>query len=377
MLIWNLVALLPFNGGHANWLLLFFPFEVPLVGFFIDCLFKSPDMKLNLAPICALLLAGPISSVLAKNLLADQLFRRGLDIGVGDAALEIAERELFQEKRAALPEDDSGVNVVSRADNAGAAAASNFNETAFNATAVKACDSALSAMKSAVNPSGIVACYNIPFYDNTTGVFQTDLRLYQMNQPVDEFAGTKPTQYSMQITIPEATLSSPKSMISGPIQSKTSGGQTIQMLQGFTSVGQLNDKLSTEKLTADDLRVIMIPNITMSTNNPVTSNLISTTLSSDTISYVAGQLAQPNGTPTNITFPEAMTRTTAILFSATKFSYPGTHILVNPIGGIITGIWCGLFIATVGLGTIGRYRFRQAYRERAARAMAGSAPKGF
>ncbi|KAJ9295379.1 hypothetical protein DTO271G3_6202 [Paecilomyces variotii] len=336
-------------------------------------------MKLNLAPICALLLAAPISNALAKDLLADQLFRRGLDISVGDAALEIAERELFQEKRAALSEDDrSGVNIVSRANEAGAAAASNFNEAAFNATAVKACDSVLSTMKSAVNPSGIVACYNIPFYDNTTGVFQTDLRLYQMNQPVDEFAGTKPTEYSMQMTIPEATLSSPKSMISGgPIQTNTSNGQAVQMLQGFTSVGQLSDLLSLKKLTTDDLRTIMIPNITMSTTNPVTSDMVSTTLSSDTISYVAGQLVQPNGTPTNITFPEAMTRTTSILFSATKFSYPGTHILVNPIGGIITGIWCGLFIATVGLGTIGRYRFRQAYRERAARAMAGTAPKGF
>ncbi|GAD97299.1 predicted protein [Paecilomyces variotii No. 5] len=334
-------------------------------------------MKLNLGPICALLLATPISNVLAKNLLEEQLFRRGLDVSVADAALEIVERALSQEKRDIQP-DDSGVDVASKADDAGAAAASKFSEAAFNATAVKACDSALGAMKSAVNPSGIVACYNIPFYDNKTGVFQTDLRLYQMNQPVDEFAGTKPNQYSLSVTIPEATLSSPKSLISGgPVQVKTSNGQTVKMLQGFTSVGQLNDILSPEKLTVDDLRVLMIPNITMSANDPVTSNLVSTTLSSDTISYVAGQLMQPNGTPTNITFPESKTRTTAILASATKFSYPGTTIRVNPIGGIITGIWCGLFIGIVGLGTIGRYRFRQAYRQRAARAMAGAVPKGF
>lgn len=120
----------------------------------------------------------------------------------------------------------------------------------------------------------------------------------------------------------------------------------------------------------------MIPNITISTNNLVTTGQVSTTLSSDTLSYVAGELVE--STPANITFPEAKTLTTAIVATATKFVYPGQHILVSLNTVIVTSIWTGLFIAVVAFGTIGRYRFRQSYRQRAAVARAPtSGPKGF
>lgn len=108
----------------------------------------------------------------------------------------------------------------------------------------------------------------------------------------------------------------------------------------------------------------MIPNITMAAPGSSGQHFISTTLSSDTVSYLVGKLVQPNGTPTNITLPEANTLSTAILASATKFVLPGTSIKVSPIGLIITCIWSGILIGVVGLGTLGRYKFRQAYRRR-------------
>lgn len=121
----------------------------------------------------------------------------------------------------------------------------------------------------------------------------------------------------------------------------------------------------------------MIPDITIAAVNPTTNTLANTSLSSDTISYVAGQLVQPGGTPTNITFPQATALSVAVVSSASKFVLPGTHIMVFPTGLIITCIWTGLFGLAVGLGTVGRYQFRQHYRRRVQLAQMSTGVKGF
>jgi hypothetical protein len=90
--------------------------------------------------------------------------------------------------------------------------------------------------------------------------------------------------------------------------------------------------------------------------------MVNTSLASDIISYVAGQFVQADGTPTNITTPEAVTMATAIAASASVFVLPGTHIMVPPVGLIITCAWSGLLIAAVGAGTAGKYHHRMQYR---------------
>jgi hypothetical protein len=105
---------------------------------------------------------------------------------------------------------------------------------------------------------------------------------------------------------------------------------------------------------------MMIPDITIAVPNTPAN----TTLSSDTLSYVTGLLVQTDGTPTNITFPDATVLAEPIVSSVSKFVLPGTRIMVFPTGLIITCIWTGLFSLAVGLGTVGRYRFRQHYRRR-------------
>lgn len=200
-------------------------------------------MKLNLASVCALLLAAPVQNALAKSLAEDYLSGRDLNGGVHASALEIAARELSQAKRD-VQHQVVKMKLVARTD------ANDFDEAAFNATAIKACESALGSLKSSVNPSGIVACYNVAFMDNSTGVFQTDLRLYQLSTAVGTFAGTNAADYSLSVEIPEATLSSPTNMVSSSsISSANSSSGTLTMLQGFSTVGQLNTKLSMAKLT--------------------------------------------------------------------------------------------------------------------------------
>jgi hypothetical protein len=115
----------------------------------------------------------------------------------------------------------------------------------------------------------------------------------------------------------------------------------------------------------------MIPTITLAVQNITTHHLANTTLASDTLSYVAGELVQSGGTPVNITVPDAAAEASPIVSSVSKFILPGTQIMIFPTGLIITGIWTGIFGAAVGFGTFGRYRFRQHYRARVRRAMGG------
>ena len=48
--------------------------------------------------------------------------------------------------------------------------------------------------------------------------------------------------------------------------------------------------------------------------------------------------------------------------ATTPFVLPGTHLGIFPIGLIITGGWTALRIATLGVGTVGRMKFRDQYR---------------
>jgi hypothetical protein len=117
-----------------------------------------------------------------------------------------------------------------------------------------------------------------------------------------------------------------------------------------------------------DLRILLIPSIALIARNHTTQGIIGTTLSSDTLSYVAGELVQSNKSFANITFPEAAALSGPLVSSLSKFVLPGTHIMVFPIGFIITGSWVALLMLAIGVGTIGRYRFRQHYRRRIQRA---------
>lgn len=117
--------------------------------------------------------------------------------------------------------------------------------------------------------------------------------------------------------------------------------------------------------TRSDLRILLIPSIVLIARNNTSQG---TTLSSDTLSYVAGKFVQANKPFTNITFPEAAALSGPLVSSLSEFVLPGTQIKVFPLGLIITGSWAALLVLVVGVGTVGRYQFRQHYRRRIQRA---------
>jgi hypothetical protein len=122
-----------------------------------------------------------------------------------------------------------------------------FDKAALNTSATAACANAVTNYASSINPSGIVACYNIASWDNSTGVFQTDTRLYQKSEAVSEFKGTNISDYSMSFSIPEATISPPEIIANGSMDSATLTPN--KFLMGFQNVGQLSKSIQFSKLT--------------------------------------------------------------------------------------------------------------------------------
>ncbi|OJD18422.1 hypothetical protein AJ78_01541 [Emergomyces pasteurianus Ep9510] len=235
-----------------------------------------------------------------------------------------------------------------------------FDEQQFNASATVGCLEALGDLKRVVNPSGMAACFNIPFFDNKTGAFEADIRVYQVTEAVGEFSGIPPSEYTLQMNIPEATISDPRRLVDGTRNRQ----KEMALLQEFRHFGQISTLLQLEKLTQDDIRVLLIPNITIGAPNPKRQQLVMTTLSSDTLSYVAGFFTNEDNSPVNITIPEARSRLPDIVSAATAFVLPGTNLGIFPTGLIITSIWAGAFLGAVGYGTLTRMKFRDHYRRR-------------
>jgi hypothetical protein len=200
-------------------------------------------MQYHSSTICFLLLSLYGLTTFASSLLSSielSKHRRSLDDLHHRQAWVVVDKEQGASKRA--DPLDQRVSIT----RATATNASTFDEQAFNQSATVACLNAVNNYNAAVNPSGIVACYNIAFYDNSTGVFQTDVRLYQKSDPAGDFVGVAPSDYSMSFSIPEATLSAPLVVMSGSMSSPNATGQ---FLTGFQNIGQMSKKLVFSKLT--------------------------------------------------------------------------------------------------------------------------------
>jgi hypothetical protein len=70
-----------------------------------------------------------------------------------------------------------------------------------------ACSNALMSLNGqASNAIGLAVCYNLPFLDNTTGVFQAELRMYNISAPINPWDGVTAADISMTMSYRGATL---------------------------------------------------------------------------------------------------------------------------------------------------------------------------
>lgn len=78
----------------------------------------------------------------------------------------------------------------------------------WNTGTATACTVALEALNGvASNPSGLAACYNIPYLDNSTGVFKADLRLYTISAPTGTFANIPAQNVKVSLSYDGASVS--------------------------------------------------------------------------------------------------------------------------------------------------------------------------
>ena len=74
-----------------------------------------------------------------------------------------------------------------------------------------ACSAALIALHGiATNPSGIAACYNVQSLDNSTGIFDVDLRLYRISAPSEGWVQLDPSSVGIGLSYVNATVSATK-----------------------------------------------------------------------------------------------------------------------------------------------------------------------
>lgn len=121
-----------------------------------------------------------------------------------------------------------------------------LEEQRYNASVTAACRKAVESSENTVNTSGIVACYNIPFFDHSSGKFVADIRLYQTSEPGDVSVGLSPSEYTLEVTIPQAALFEPRHINA---EDRSDGSSSFPMLHGLQHVGQLNPQIQLDKLS--------------------------------------------------------------------------------------------------------------------------------
>lgn len=211
-------------------------------------------MRLLTVAALSVFLATPVSALSVKSALGNHAHfyqRQGIEEAMYRDADAVLARTRYQ-KREPIPQeqtqttDGNDPGQSATASTADVDSRGNFDEAAFNSTATEACLGPLSKMTSVVNPSGMVACYNIPFLDSSTGVFEADIRLYMISPPNEEFTGVQPTDLSLGVMIPQASLSNPRTRGTNSSDNTETGG--MKLLEEFQHVGQINTNLMVDKL---------------------------------------------------------------------------------------------------------------------------------
>lgn len=141
-------------------------------------------------------------------------------------------------------------------------ASGSTNASTWDATASASCVAALEKLTTASNPSGLAVCYNVPSLDNTTGVFEADLRLYNISPPTGAFADIAADQVMVGLSFAGATVQAVNastlkrsaagtvSLISWPRDESAMRKRVTNptLVQDYAFVGQVDQKLLTTNM---------------------------------------------------------------------------------------------------------------------------------
>jgi hypothetical protein len=90
---------------------------------------------------------------------------------------------------------------------AAAAAVASISPAEWNAQADTACMTAVMQLRGkSSNPAGLAVCYNVPYLDEAKGVFEAELRMYNVSAPTGDFVGVTPAMMMVTLQYQGATI---------------------------------------------------------------------------------------------------------------------------------------------------------------------------
>ncbi|KAF4971223.1 hypothetical protein FSARC_1945 [Fusarium sarcochroum] len=247
-----------------------------------------------------------------------------------------------------------------------------LNLTAWNTETNAACRSVLGGLHQSTNPSGACVCYNLPSLDVKTGVFEADLRLYQVSQARGSFAAVAPEDINVGVSYRGASVMpiSPKDVngtgLRGELASMRKRADGLELLQSYMFVGRIDPDKMSDNITMDELECHIMPTLTLTAKNS-TGSTIRTNVSINEAAFLTGVFSKDVVMSDFALAQAAVDEQLAGLSNGTvAFVLPGVQLMVFPIGLIMFSVWMLIFFAAVGFGTYERYNYAMMYKRRQA-----------
>lgn len=290
----------------------------------------------------ALLLLAEADTVLAKAVihLSDLHTRRDLEQEMKRGASSML-------RRAPQAQDQSDNNLLGVT-----ASPSELNETI-----AKACIDALRPLTGVENDGGLTSCYNILKYDEDAHTFEADLRLYQTFEPRGPFANISVNDIMISLQFPSSTMFQSLTKKKRDLVARQSDISMLE-IQQYTLFGSLAKELDLNKLNDTQIMSLMLPDVKLNTaesQRAVSANITA----GDGAWFVIGEFSRDFDQ-----FLVTAAAATDAISIAVPYVLPGVTLGIFPTGLIITGAWTLIFFLAYGFGTLGRIKYRDAYRKR-------------
>ncbi|KAK6343568.1 hypothetical protein TWF730_011158 [Orbilia blumenaviensis] len=228
-----------------------------------------------LLSLVATALADPFSSTVDMDSNISPLNARGEDGTVLGAMSNLHKREresLYSLMKRSFSEMDAGhlsvviprqIDSIPTDPKTGNTGTSNFNVEEWDQQVEFACAEALKLLPAVItkvmDPAGVAVCYNIPFYNSTSGAFASDIRLYKIANGTREWENPT-TKISLSVEYDGATVRLANARAAAAGQNKVAsakevaaGNLRLKAVKGGTmeKAGKVLDKaVTTQKAAA-------------------------------------------------------------------------------------------------------------------------------
>ncbi|KAI9860091.1 MAG: hypothetical protein M1824_003329 [Vezdaea acicularis] len=230
---------------------------------------------------------------------------------------------------------------------------SGLNSTQWDKETQSACINALDHKQTEASPAGIATCYNVAYLDNSTGIFQADLRLFRVSDPSGIWLGIPSQSVGVSLGFANATIlvSSAATMQGALGKMATVRSVPPKTLHILSLVAQLSSNISVTSLGRKEIRSSLTPVVTLIAISALGLD-IQSALTPDNASFLNGVLTTP---------------------SEDDLEWPKTDGQYDLSGPLLVGIWAALIVVINLFGLSGRYKAREKYRRQQRRTVEGVA----